>query len=206
MKLSSIRFSDKILVFGGPAFVRNVAIPLGAIADELSGAAISDLSVVDDGMLEVAEQLQASLTALGGLVVLGFIGTKLADKAFDDLYTSLLRPAFLSAMAGVEYESGKYYAVSLCAIHAPTRRTILLVALGECLEEISSSELRITTALYQGQIWAEANPRALPVHLYRIKGGNVMPSPELYETVEVALKSLKNSIPVARPRFVRPAI
>lgn len=194
--------SERYLAFGKNTFVKEVAIPVGEVIDEVA----KEYPCADDADLKVTPRPAAFLSGLEALIGISvFLGSWAGNKFLDEIYDAKLGPAIKGYLRPYIEKCGseKKYSLAILARKKGVEGSVLICCVGSSIEKIELSEKHIPAALGIAEEFLDSS-KDNSVHLYVIENGRVAPDPQVFESHESALEGLKRMYPAKLPKHIKP--
>lgn len=198
--LSVIEVSERYLIFGQSIFVKEVAIPVGEVIEEIA----KEYPCTDDVDLKIALRPTAFLTGLDALIGISiFLGGWAGTKFLDEIYDAKLGPAIKSYLHSYieKHGSDKKYSLAILARKRGVSGSALICCVGSSIEEIESSKKHIPAALGIAEDALDSSTDS-SVYLYVIEAGRVNLEPKIFGSHEGALEGLKRMYPAQLPKHI----
>lgn len=197
-----IEVSERYLVFGQNVFVKEVAIPIGEVIEEVA----KEYPCTDDAALRISPRHTAFISGLDALIGISvFLGGWVATKFLDEIYDAKLGPKIKEYLWPYieRHGSDKKYSLAILARKRGAGGSVLICCIGSSIEEIESSERHIPAALTIANELLDTST-GNSVYLYVIESGKVNLEPEVFESHELALEGLKKMYPAKPPKYIKP--
>lgn len=217
-ELNGIVISEEFYVMGGAAFIRAIAEPLDDELQELRRQYLAQ-GISDDWEMGGEENRPklalgpfASLTDLHGLytavVTLG--SGYVTKKIFDEVWDMTLRPKLRKALEAVfAKNNAKKYGVSVLFRDKRTGVSILVVSVGETLDEIKQGDRQARLVIgravktLNGLPASSTRTKFGTIHMYVVEASKANELPLVYNNVQEAMLDLKEMFPARHPQIVR---
>lgn len=196
-----VEVSERYLAFGQSIFVKEVAIPVGEVIEEIA----REFPCSDDADIKISFHPTAFISALDALIGVSiFISGWVGNKFLDEIYEAKLGPKIKQYLRPYIEKNGsnKKYSLSILARKKLKGGSVLICCIGSSIEEIELSEKHIPDALNVANELLDSSEEN-SVHLYLIEGGEVNLDPEIFESHEMALERLKRMYPAKLPKHIK---
>jgi len=197
-----IEVSERYLAFGQNIFVKEVAIPVGEVIEEVA----KEYPCADDVDLRIAPRPIAFLSGLDALIGISvFLGGWAGTKFLDEIYDAKLGPKIKKYFQPYIEKRGadKKYSIAILARKRGTGGSVLICCIGSSIEEIESSERHIPATLTIAKELLDSS-KENSVYLYVIESGKVNLEPGVFDSHEMALEGLKRMYPAKLPKHIKP--
>ncbi|CAM3938025.1 hypothetical protein [Ectopseudomonas alcaliphila] len=197
-----IEISERYLAFGQNIFVKEVAIPVGEVIEEVA----KEYPCADDVDLRIVSRPTAFLSGLDALIGISvFLGGWAGTKFLDEIYDAKLGPKIKEYFRPYIERRGvdKKYSLAILARKRGVGGSVLICCIGSSIEEIESSERHIPAALTMTNELLDSS-KGNSVYLYVIEGGKFNLEPEVFESHQMALEGLKRMYPAKLPKQIKP--
>ncbi|WP_155808292.1 hypothetical protein [Bordetella petrii] len=197
-----IEVSERYLVFGQKNFVKEVAIPIGEVIEEIA----KEYPCADDAAPRLSPRPTACLSGLDALIGVsvflgGWAGTKFLDEIYDAKLGPKIKEYFWPYIE--KHGSDKKYSLAILTEKRETGGSVLICCIGSSIEEIESSERHIPAALTIAKELLDSSI-GNSVYLYVIESGKINLKPKVFESHEMALEGLKKMYPAKLPKYIKP--
>lgn len=193
--------SERYLAFGQNIFVKEVAIPVGEVIEEVA----KEYPCADAVDLNIISRPTAFLSGLDALIGISvFLGGWAGTKFLDEIYDAKLGPAIKGYFRPYIENRGsdKKYSLAILARKKKAMGSVLICCVGSSIEEIESSERHIPAALgVAGELLDSSKDNS--VYLYVIESGKVNLEPRVFKSHEEALEGLKKMYPAKLPKYIK---
>lgn len=196
-----LEVSERYLAFGQKIFVKEVAIPVAEVIEEIA----KEYPCTDDLDLKITPRPTACLTGLDALIGISvFVGGWVGTKFLDEIYDAKLGPVIKGYLRPYIEKRGtdKKYSLAILARKKSARDSVLICCVGSSIEEIESSERHIPAALNIAEELLNSSS-GNSVYLYVIENGKVNLEPELFDSYERAMEGLKKMYPAKLPKHIK---
>jgi hypothetical protein len=197
-----IEVSERYLAFGQNIFVKEVAIPVGEVIEEVA----KEYPCADDVDLRIAPRPTAFLSGLDALIGISlFLGSWAGTKFLDEIYDAKLGPKIKKYFRPYIEKRGtdKKYSIAILVRKRVAGGSVLICCIGSTIEEIESSERHIPAVLTIAKELLDSS-KENSVYLYVIEGGKVNLEPGVFDSHEMALEGLKRMYPAKLPKHIKP--
>lgn len=197
---SVIEVSERYLTVGQSVFVKEVAIPVGEVIEEVA----KEYPCIDDVDLKINTHPKAFLSGLDALIGIAvFLGSWAGTKFLDEIYDAKLGPIIKRHFRPYIEKRGsdKKYSLAILARKRGAGGSVLICCIGSSIEEIESSERHIPVALTIAEELLDSS-KDNSVYLYVIENGKVNLEPGVFESHEMALEGLKKMYPAKLPKHI----
>jgi len=197
-----IEVSERYITFGQNIFVKEVAIPVGEVIEEIA----KEYPCTDDIDLKIAFRPTAFLTGLDALIAISiFLGGWAGTKFLDEIYDAKLGPAVKKYLHSYIEKRGsdKKYSLAILARKRGVNGSALICCIGSSIEEIESSKKHIPVTLGIAEDMLDSSIDS-SVYLYVIEAGRVNIEPKIFKSHEDALEGLKKMYPAQLPKHIIP--
>ena len=197
-----IEVSERYLAVGQITFMKEVAIPVGEVIEEVA----KEYPCANDLDLRIDPRPKAFLSGLDALIgVAIFLGGWAGTKFLDEIYEAKLGPTIKKYFRPYIEARGvdKKYSLAILARKRGVGGSVLICCIGSSIEEIESSERHIPVALAIAKELLDSSSEN-SVYLYVIESGKVNLEPRVYESHQMALEGLKRMYPAKLPKHIKP--
>lgn len=215
-ELNGIVISEEFYMLGSAAFIRAIADPLDDEVQELRkqySAHVREGSEIDGEQKypKAAPSFFAVLSDLHGLftIVVTAGGGYVAKKIFDEVWDVTLRSKLRKALEAVFAKNGqKKYGVSVLFRDKRTGVSILMVSVGESLQEIEQGDrqVRLVSAQAVKALTELPSPSTSAafgaVHMYVVEGSKANELPLVYDNLQEAMMDLRKMFPGRHPQMI----
>lgn len=166
---SMIEVSDRYLVFGQKAFIKEVAIPAGEVIEDVA----KEYPLANEFDIQIPHRPTAFLSELDALIgIFVCLGSWAGTKLLDEIYDAKLGPRIKKLFRPYIENRGidKKYSIAIVARKRGTTGSILICCIGSSIEEIESSEKHIPAALALAEQLLDLSKND-SVYLYVIENG-----------------------------------
>ena len=196
-----IEVSEKSLSFGKSIFIRDVAIPVGQVIEEIA----KEYPCSDDQDINLPLRPTAFLTGLEAIIAVGiFVGGWAGNKFLDEIYEAKLGPVIKGKLSQyiASQASSKMYSLSILARKTGVRGSVLICCVGSTVKEIETSEKHIPAAIELAETLL-INESIDYAYLYVIENGKIGLEPKKCSDLKSAIEELKKMYPAKMPKHIK---
>jgi hypothetical protein len=194
-----IEISENMICGGNSRFFREVGIPVNEAISSLA----KKYPVSDDQIIEVYSRPQAHLSELVGIIgICSFVGSWMATKVLDEVYSHKISPLIRDALRGyIKEDSSKKYAITISCLNREQNLNLLIACVGSTTVEIEAAEKFIGKAFHLVRI-SEIKYSDGEILLVVIEGSKIDLDIQRYPDYTTAIDALKSMYPAKIPSFL----
>lgn len=196
-----IEISERLLSYGQPHFIKEVAIPACSEDKKIAEKYPS----TEENKIEIQCRPTAYSSELSALIgIVAFVGGWASTKLLDEIYSATFAP-FVKEKLGKLIEGShkpKKYALSISLNKKGRMNSILICCIGTTIQEIEKSEKRIPDVLEISENYINSNNDG-SVFLFVIDNGNSDLKPSIHNNYNGAIDGLKMLYPIKPPMHIK---